>query len=336
MQYQDLQKQIKQNQLQNTYVLYGAERFVLLRVQQSLIDAALGAGAREWNFSRFDETAKPDQVHAACQTLPMFGQRRVVLVQDCPAFAAGDKADEAGWLRVVEQVPKETVLIFSLRQKPDGRKALTRALKAGMVVFDMLSESEAIRFVLADGKRKGYVVDYQAAEQLLFNVGRDMATVASEMDKAYAYACENRHVTREVIEVVGSRNVEADAFRITDLLLQGQMQKAQQLLDVFVQNGGALQMLLGAIVYRLRELLTAREALDAKKSEKQAAQMLKGPSFATARTVKQAKRYTQKKLTQAVCALAQGDYLVKSGQMPERLAFDTALSRAFGSLTQQG
>ena len=332
MQYQDLRRQIKQNQLQNAYVLYGPERFVLLRVQQSLIDAALGEGASEWNFSRFDETAKSDQVHAACQTLPIFGPKRVVLVQDCPAFAAGDKADEAGWLHMVQQLPEETVLIFSLRQKPDGRKALTRALKATTVVFDALSESEAIRFVLADGKRKGYVVDYQAVEQLLMNVGRDMATVASEMDKAYAYACEDHHVTRQVVEAVGSRNVEADAFRITDLLLQGQMQRAQQLLDVFVQNGGALQMLMGAIVYRLGELLTAREALDAGKSEKQAAQMLKGPSFATARTVKHAKRHTRHKMMQAVCVLAQADYQVKSGQMPERLAFDAALCRAFGSL----
>ena len=334
MQYTDLKKQIKQNQLQNVYVLYGNERFVLLRVQQSLIEAAIGSGTAEWNFSRFDETAKPDQVHAACQTLPVFGPRRVVLVQDCPAFAAGDKADEAGWLHAVEQVPQETVLIFSLRYKPDGRKALTRALKSGMVVFDTLSEAEAIRFVLADGKRRGYVVDYQAVEQLLFNVGRDMAAVASEMEKAYAYASEDRHVTREVIETVGSHNVEADAFRITDLLLQGQMQRAQQMLDVFVQNGGALQMLLGAIVYRLGELLTAREALDAKKSEKQAAQLLKGPSFATARTVRQAKQYTQKRIVQAICALAQGDYLVKSGQMPERIALDMALSRAFGAQTR--
>ena len=64
MQYTDLKKQIKQNQLQNVYVLYGTERFVLLRVQQSLIEAAIGSGTAEWNFSRFDETAKPDQVHA--------------------------------------------------------------------------------------------------------------------------------------------------------------------------------------------------------------------------------------------------------------------------------
>lgn len=332
MQYQDLQRQIKNNQLHNVYVLYGQERFVLLRVQQALIEAALGEGASEWNFSRFDETARPDEVHAACQTLPMFGARRVVLVQDCLAFLAGDKADEAAWLRVVEQTPKETMLLFSLRQKPDGRKALAKALKSDMVVFDTLSESEAIRYVLADGKRRGFTVDYQAAEQLLFNVGRDMATVVSEVEKAYAYACDTRHITREVVEAVGSRNVEADAFHITDLLLQGQMQRAQQLLDVFVHNGGALQMLLGAIAYRLRELLTAREALDAGKSEKQAAQLLKGPSFATARTVKQAKRFTQKKLTNAVCALAQGDYLFKSGQTPERLALDMALCRAFGSM----
>ena len=130
MEYRQLRKQIQQKQLSSCYLLFGVEQFVKMRTLEKLCQAALEDGDPGWNQTVLDEKASAEDIFAACQTLPMFAPRRVVIVKECPFFKqGGGAAGEETILSLIDTLPPETLLVFVLEGKPDGRRKLTAALK---------------------------------------------------------------------------------------------------------------------------------------------------------------------------------------------------------------
>ncbi len=331
MLYSQLQKEIKQHILHPVYLLYGEERFVLLRTLERLIQAALDGADADWNLVRFDAAARAEDIVLSAQTLGLFAANRVIVVQDCPAFYPGCKeSEEKQLLALVQDLPEQVTLIFVCRKKPDGRKPLTKALQKQITVdFAPLAEPDIHAWLRGYAKQNGLSWQPEAMERLLFYVGRDMQTIVSETDKVFAYAYPHTDITPAMVETIVTQSTEAKTFDIVDDLFSGHLAQAQMQIDLLLRNGESIPALIGAIVYRIRTVLEARQWLEQGLSVKSAAAKLKGPRFATERTARLAQKWPLPRLERALCALAEADFSFKSGQMRDRTALDTALARAF-------
>ncbi|MDL2220906.1 DNA polymerase III subunit delta [Eubacteriales bacterium OttesenSCG-928-N14] len=332
MNYTQFNQQVKDGKLQSVYLFVGEEQFVKARCLSRLIDAAIGDGPAELNVSRFDESALADDVIAACLNMPLFANKRVVIYRDCPMLkATGKDTGEAALLEYIKQPAEDAVLVFYMQDKADSRKALTKAIgKDAKVEFTQLSDADIHRFLSVDAKQRGLMVTRGAIERLIAYSGKDMSTLVNEMDKAVAYAYPATTIDETAIEAICTRTIEAEAFAIVDDLVAGRIQKAQRQLDELLQDAGATQALFGAIAYRLRMVLSAREALDAGKSQKDAAKQIKGHPFVVNKAFADARRFSAARLRQGLAALAEADAAIKSGRMRERVALNHALSKTFG------
>lgn len=335
MEYKQLKKQIQQKQLSSCYVLYGAEQFVKLRTLDRLCQAALEGGDPGWNQNVLEEKATADEIYAACQTLPMFAPHRVVIVKESPLLKnGGGTAGEETLLSLIDTLPAETVLIFLLEGKPDGRRKLTAALKKkdALVEFSTMTEYEIFSWLKAYAAQRGKAVQPQALETLVQWVGTDMQTVATEMEKVCSYAENKELITKEDVQAVASQTLEANAFAIVDLLLQGKRERAARQMDLLFEDGGSVQMFMGAVAYRLRQLLAARQGWEEGKSLSAAAAKVQGPRFAAQKTATQAKTMKTETLRQGLVALTEADFAIKSGRVrDDRAALETALWQAFGA-----
>lgn len=331
MLYSQLQKEIKQHVLHPVYLFYGEERFVLLRTLDRLIQAALDGADADWNLVRFDASARAEDIALSAQTLGLFAANRVIVVQDCPAFYPGCKeSEEKRLLALVQDMPEQVTLIFVCRKKPDGRKPLTKALQKQVTVdFTPLTESDIQAWLRGYAKQNGLSWQPEAVDRLLFYLGRDMQTIVSETDKVFAYAHPDTQITAAMVETIVTQSTEAKTFDIVDDLFAGHLIQAQTQIDLLLRNGESIPALIGAVVYRVRTVLEARQWLDQGLSVKAAAAKLKGPRFATERTARLAQQWPSIRLEQALCALAEADFAFKSGQMRDRAALDTALAQAF-------
>lgn len=331
MLYSQLQKEIKQHVLHPVYLFYGEERFVLLRTLDRLIQAALDGADADWNLVRFDASARAEDIALSAQTLGLFAANRVIVVQDCPAFYPGCKeSEEKRLLALVQDMPEQVTLIFVCRKKPDGRKPLTKALQKQVTVdFTPLTESDIQAWLRGYAKQNGLSWQPEAIDRLLFYLGRDMQTIVSETDKVFAYAHPDTQITAAMVETIVTQSTEAKTFDIVDDLFAGHLIQAQTQIDLLLRNGESIPALIGAVVYRVRTVLEARQWLDQGLSVKAAAAKLKGPRFATERTARLAQQWPSIRLEQALCALAEADFAFKSGQMRDRAALDTALAQAF-------
>ena len=89
-------------------------------------------------------------------------------------------------------------------------------------------------------------------------------------------------------------------------------------------------MFMGAVAYRLRQLLAARQGWEEGKSVQAAAAKVQGPRFAAQRTAKQAGTMRTEDLRRGLLALTEADFALKSGRMKEdRAVLETALWQAF-------
>lgn len=333
MEYKQLRKQIQQGALGTCYLLYGPEQFVKHRTLERLCQTALEDGDPGWNQTVLEEKATADDIYAACQTLPMFAPRRVVIVKESPLLKnGGGTAGEETLLGLLEALPQETLLLFLLEGKPDGRRKLTAALKKkdALVEFATMTETEIFSWIRAYAAQRGKAIDPQAAQTLVQWVGTDMQTIATEIEKICSFAEKSDWIERADVEAVCSRTLEANAFAIVDLLADGKRKQAAGQIDLLLEDGGSVQMFMGAVAYRLRQLLAARQGWEEGKTLQAAAAKVPGPRFAAQRTAKQARALDTAALRRGLAALAEADFAIKSGRVrSDRAALENALWQAF-------
>jgi len=324
-----LDEQIKNRAFERVYLFYGPERYILQLYEGRLIRRALSGGDPAFNISRFYDKADPASVYDACQMLPLGSDFRIVRVENCAAFTKAE-ANEA-WLNTIKSVPESCILLFVQGEKIDGRLSVTKAVGMGrQVEFVLLSEEELVALVTKSTSDRGLFFEKGALNRLIYQIGFDAATLSQETRKLEAYVHPNKEITVEDVRRVAITNETANAFEITDDLIDEKFNSAFLRLETYLHQGGILSMIRGAVAYRLREMLAARLLLDQKKSQAAILSLLKGPKIARERTLLASKRVSAGWIERALCELAEGDDRNKSGKIPdERQAFELSLIRAF-------
>jgi DNA polymerase-3 subunit delta len=323
-----LENQLRNKTFERVYLLFGEERFFLSYDEHRLVKAALGGADPVWNMSCFNRNAQPEAVFDACQMLPLGGQRRVVRVEDCPAFEKAEAKD--AWVEVIKSVPETCLLLFISRTEVDGRFSATKAVGPNrMVKYEWFSEPDLIREI-ENSYLNRLVFKRNALHRLIYRAGNDAATISNEIKKIEAYVYPKKEITAEDVDAVSIVNESATAFDITDDLIDGKYERAFTRLHLYVRQGGLIMMLRGAIARRLRDLMTARLLIDGKKPASAVMAALTGPHFARERTLQTARRVPMETLERALRLLAEGAQLERSGLGGDDLTvFEYTLVQAF-------
>lgn len=301
---------------------------MLQHYEKMLVQKALDGSDPAWNFSRFDEKADVVAVREACEVLPVFSQRRIVRVENCPAFYRAESSRI--WADLVKNLPDTCLLLFIQQDKPDGRLALSKAIgPSGQIVFDTLSERELQMLIGESVKKRDLAFQKEALRQLVFQVGTDAATLAQETHKLEAYVYPRRDITKEDVRAAAIQNEQADAFDITDLLIDGNYQCAFDRLALYMRQGGVVSKMRGALAFSLRQLLAARLLMEDNVAQATIMKKIRGPWLARQRTCALARQVSPSWIQYALCAMAEGDEWHKSGEMDEQSAFELSVMRAF-------
>ncbi|HBR81899.1 MAG TPA: DNA polymerase III subunit delta, partial [Enterococcus sp.] len=133
------------------YLILGTEKFLQDQVRAEIVKKIKLEGEDDLNFLSFDmENASLEEVVAEAETLPFFGDQRLVFVEN-PYFLTGEKVNNGieqntDLLTAYLKEPLEsTVLVFfAPYEKLDERKKVTKQLKktATIINVQQLNEKE--------------------------------------------------------------------------------------------------------------------------------------------------------------------------------------------------
>ena len=199
----------------------------------------------------------------------MMAQNTFVTVTDLDIFKL-DEAQRAALVSLLEDFPEYCTLVFLYRQIPykkDGKlKKLTAALNehAQEIEFTQQGQQKLCRWVRKRFAAAGKDIDDGTIDHLLFTCGSLMAGLVPEIAKIAAYT-KGAKVNRADIDAVADPVLDARIFDMTNAVTARDYDRAAAVLAELFRMQTEPIAILAALSRELRQLYTARLALDGKK-----------------------------------------------------------------------
>jgi DNA polymerase-3 subunit delta len=252
-------------------------------------------------------------VITTCQTLPMMGTYRMVLVRDL----ASTPADELAALIPYLEAPSPSTVLFAITSKLDKRlKLYALAGKKGW-----LHTLEAPRnpepWIRGEAQARGVRLSPQAVSRLAEAVGADLSRLALCIDQLALYAGE-RPVTADDVDDLVADTRERTVFELTDAIGAADLPRA---LGAVASLADQRQSAIGVLVMlarHLRQLLLCHAARAEGLGRPQLPSRIGVPPFVVDKLLVQARRYPPAALARATELVATADWALKG--MPEPAA----------------
>lgn len=282
---------------------------------------------------------------ALCNAGSLFGDKRLVVVDDVDGRRDGEGRLRGGWKTAdVEAVvgylaspaPDTVLALVAAEVKPTSPLAKTCA-KAGKLLEYSVQKKELHRWIAERFARRGVAAEADACTALLHLVGDDLHALATEIDKVATWAAGEPVGEREV-EALVSPALDTPTFELTDAWASRDAAAALGASEAIFERdartrrdtAARLAGALGGHATRLRAL--KRLATDGV-THKEAAGKLRMHPFYARKLYGQAESFSEEELQAALVRLAQLDGALK-GKSP--LAPDLEVQRALVDLSGDG
>ncbi len=330
-----LKAQLRDRSLGQLYVFHGEETYLrdhyLSRVREQLLEP----GLETFNCKRLEgKDVTVRDIAAACDCLPMMAPRTLVLVTDFDLFKLSE-ADRDALMDYFADLPDYLCLIFVydvLPYKPDARTKLYASLRDHGLVVEFPRQEQGVLsdWIVRRFKATGHDIDDQQCRYLIFLCGDLMHDLAGEIGKIGAYA-KQRRITRQDIDAVATRRLDAVVFQLTDQLSAQRYDKAMTTLADLLHLQETPYAILGALGKYLRQLYAARLALESHRDADDLAALWKMHPYPASKLMAAAQRVSLAWCCQALQAAAAADLALKStGNRPQDVLTSLVLTLAHG------
>ena len=237
-------QECKEGLLPPVAVFYGSERYLLDKAVELLAQKAVDGASRDYFFRRFDgANVDLDQFCAEVEELPLMANHKCVLLSNFSPDKAPKETTERILSLIADPNPSTVLIItvpgeISAKKSAKLRKLRDAGAKTGVSVeFLPRSGRDLIALVAKEIRENGGKISDATVRFLIEYCGEDIKTLLSEGEKLVDF-CAGREITREDVETVTHKSLEAKVFDLSRHLLR--------------QNGAAAFSL-------LRDLLLLKE-----------------------------------------------------------------------------
>ena len=241
----ELQK-IRKEKLASCYLILGTEKFLQDQVRTEIVKKIQLEGEDDLNFLSFDmENASLDEVVAEAETLPFFGDQRLVFVEN-PYFLTGEKVNNGieqntDLLTAYLKEPLEsTVLVFfAPYEKLDERKKVTKQLKKTAIIVNVqqLNEKEVRQYLMNTLENSSIKMERSAIDLFLRLTDLDLSKMMRELQKLVLYGQNQQQITVREVEELVPKTLEHNIFDMTQYILKGKTEQALRLYEDLVMQG---------------------------------------------------------------------------------------------------
>ncbi len=318
------------------YIFYGSELLARRDALERLKESLDSDGSLVTNTTYLDAArSSPQEVIAACDTVPFLGEHRLIIVEGLLSQATrrGRRADDeeepppdAGrWEPLVDYVPNmppSSVLVLTDVAVTVKNALLKKLGPLGEVKqFTSPSERDLPGWVNAHAKKIGLKIDAPAVRLLAGLIGPDTWMLASELDKLCTLANGETVHEADVRELV-SRASDQKGYFLSDAVVDGHGAKAARLLQELIDDGAALPVLLSTVAGRYRRIAVAKEMMEHTAPAAEIARRLGMKPNAIRWLMEQASRNSWPTIRWAYGRIIQSELDVKRGLMDDRVALE--------------
>lgn len=313
--YRKLKKDLAEGTpLGTLYVFHGEEAYLRDYYLGQMKKRLLPSGMEEFNLHTMTgKEFELKKLQELVDCLPMMSDRTMIVVSDYDLF----KGDKDGLTRLLSDLPDYVCLVFVydlIEYKADARTKLSGLLKemGSVVAFRRQEQGDLIDWIARRFRALDKDIGSEEAKYLIFLCGDLMNTLISEIGKIGAYA-KGKRITRADIDAVATPQLDAVVFQMTDAIAAGNFDKAASVLgDLFHMQEAPIK-LLAVLGKQLRQIYSARLALEAGKSASYLMDLWGMRSaYPAERLMQSARRFSLPWCRRAVIRCAETDLAMKS------------------------
>ncbi len=314
-----INQHIKQGTYSRVYLLTGSENYLIRQYKDKLLQALIDP-TDTMNLAVFKgDDIRGEDIRGAAETLPFFGERRVVLVADSGFFKSGCEVIED----FLPQIPETTVLIFSEMTIDKRSKLYKRVAKEGTVaVFDTPDERTLLTWLRNLFSEDGISVEEAAYYKLLSAAGMDMTALYQEAEKLRCYAIDSGRITAADVDALCVSQAENKIFDMTEALSKRDRKRALSLYEDLLSLREPMMRVLYLITRQYNVLMKVRFAADTGSASSGVASFAKIPPYFVKKYTAIANNYTEKELIACVDRCQQADTNIKTGREKDQLAVE--------------
>ncbi|MBI1920212.1 MAG: DNA polymerase III subunit delta [Geobacter sp.] len=316
---EEFRRAIEKGDIGPLYYLYGDEPYLVEKGVRELTARVVSADFRDFNLNVFyGRECRGAEIVDTAQTLPMFSDRRLVLVKDAERLSV-EALEIIG--KYVANPSPSTCLVF-LGEKPDQRKKFFVELKKNGVLLEFKRpyENQLPVFIRDEAGRHDKKLEPAAVELLVGLIGNNLQELASQIEKVATYAAGRSTITLADVKAVASDSRADSIFDLTNALGGKDLAASLKSLDTLLGDGEAPLFVLNMVTRHFRQIWMVRELLDRRTPASEIGKSLRINPYFLEGTISQAKRFSGKALKGIFDRLFETDLALKSsGGKPDVL-----------------
>lgn len=330
----ELKSQIKSCKLNNLYLLYGEEKYLISHYTNKLIDVALDGTINDFNFKKFKASdISVDSLEESIEVIPFLSNKKCIVVSDLE-LEKFNVTEIKKLKEIVSKIPETTILIISqsnidasIYKSSKWNSFIKLAEKHGNAVnLKKLSRLSLEKQIINWAKKLNLNISQNSVEKLIEYCGDDLLNLRSELEKLSAFS-DDGEITEDDIELLVSKKAEANVFDLTKAVNQNNYDRALKILHVLLEKKEEPVAILSLLASNYIDMYRAKVAKNSGVPTNQIAELFdyKRKEFRLNLASKACDNYSVKDLRKYISFLKEIDLKLKSSKNDNKILLEELL-----------
>lgn len=332
---ENLEKELKQGKLNSLYLLYGEEEFLLdtclKKIKKLFGEILLGI-----NYIIIDETNIGTLI-SEIQT-PAFGYpKKLIIVKKSQCFKKTKKTTKKDNKEIKDnsiskyivdniEIIKDSIVLVFIEDEVEKNDLYNVIEKYGIVCnFTKLKPQEISARLKAICNAYKVNIENKTMQYFIETCGLNMQVLINEIRKLIEYAGENGEITKEAIDLLSIKEIEAVIFDLTDSLGKKDIKKALDTLNDLLYNKEPIQKILITLYNHFRKLYITSLAMEYNKNLTECLNLKPNQLFLVNKYKMQVRYFNKKVLRKILQELIDLDYNYKQGNIDINIGLEAIL-----------
>lgn len=330
---EELEKKLKQGELNNLYLLFGEETFLLNSCLKK-IKSNFGELNNGINYIKIDDT-NINKLISEIET-PAFGyEKKLIIVKNTGIFKkeAKKKASQNEELnqrisKYIEENNIDNVVLIFIEEEADKTELYKTIEKQGIICnFELLKPIQIISRLKSICNAYKVNISDEVLRYFIECCGTNMQNLINEIRKLIEYAGENGDISKQDVDKLCIKQLDSIIFDLTDSLGKKNTKEALDVLNNLIYQKEPIQRILITLYNHFKKIYIVKIAENTNKNIAESLNLKPNQMFLTTKYKNQAGYFKEQELRHILQELIDLDYKYKIGKVNIDIGLQSILCR---------
>lgn len=340
-----LESNLKDGKLNNIYLLYGEERFLIDNCVKK-INKLFGDVVNGINYIQIDDN-NITEIIADIET-PAFGySQKLIIAKNTGLFQKNKRGKaetenknqtnqksskfESKLATYIEEninIIKESVILVFIENEADKNELYKVIEKLGCVCnFEKQKPIDLAKRIKSICNAYKVNIDNNTLNYFIESCGTSLQDLINEIRKQIEYVGENGIITKQTIDLLAIKQFESIIFDLTDSLGKKNISESLQILKNLIYAKEPVQKIFITLYNHFKKIYITKVAIKEKLNIAESLNLKPNQTFLVTKYTMQSKYFEEKELRKILQEFIDLDYKVKSGIMDINVGLEAILCR---------